>query len=70
MISNTFKSMSPNYKQTYSDTKKKKERFKLTKTLIQPKGKATAELDASKDPMGFAKRNIEQSLKGKKGVAV
>lgn len=65
---NTFNSMKANYKEMYD--KKKKDRFKRVKTLIQPKGKATAELEASKDPMGFAKRNIEQSLKGKKGIAV
>lgn len=49
---------------------KKKEKYKRLKTLLQPKGKATAELEASKDPMGFAKRNIEPSLKNKKGIAV
>jgi hypothetical protein len=53
-IANTFKSMQPDLKETYSDTKKKK-RFNRTKTLIQPKGKATAELDASKNPMEWLK---------------
>ena len=43
---------------------------RLKKLIKRGKGKATAELDASKDPMGFAKRNIEPSLKGKKGIAV
>lgn len=49
----------------------KKEKFSRLKKLLAGKGKkATAELDASKDPIGFAKRNIEPSLKGKKGIAV
>lgn len=69
-VSNNFNSMKANMKESYSDNKKKKDRFKRVKTLIQPKGKATAELEASRNPMGFAKKNIEQSLKGKKGVAV
>lgn len=68
-IANTFNSLRPDMKDTYSDSKKK-DRFKRTKKLLQGRGKATAELDASKDPMGFAKRNIEPSLKGKKGIAV
>jgi hypothetical protein len=51
--------------------KDKKEKYSRVKKLITGgKGKAMAELDASKDPMGFPKRNIEQSLKGKKGIAV
>lgn len=36
---------------------------------LAPEGKATAELDASKDPMGFIRRNKNMSLKGKKGIA-
>lgn len=47
----------------------KKERFKKLKSKLKEK-KAMAELDASKNPMKFAKDNIEQSLKGKKGIAV
>ena len=58
---NTFNSLKPNVKKTYSDGKKK--RFQRTK-------KAMAELNASKDPQKFMKENIEQSLKGKKGIAV
>lgn len=65
---NTFQSLQPDTKETYPDTKKK--RFKRLRAALKSRGKATAELDASKDPMGFAKRNIEQSLKGKKGIAV
>ncbi len=48
-----------------------KEKYSRLKKLLKSRGKkATAELDASKDPMGFVKRNIEPSLKGKKGIAV
>jgi hypothetical protein len=47
----------------------KKERFKKLKGKLKSK-KAMAELDASKNPMKFAKDNIEPSLKGKKGIAV
>lgn len=50
----------------YSD---KKDRFKKLKGKLKGR-KAMAELDASKNPMKFAKDNIEQSLKGKKGIAV
>lgn len=64
---NTFGSMLPNMKDQYAD--KKKERFGKTKKLMQSKGKATAEADASRDPMGFMERNKNMSLKGKKGVA-
>lgn len=64
---NTFESMKPDMKDQYAD--KKKERFSKTKKLMQPKGKATAEADASRDPMGFMERNKNMSLKGKKGVA-
>lgn len=46
-----------------------KERFKKLKGKLRGK-KATAELDASKNPMKYAKDNIEPSLKGKKGIAV
>ena len=48
----------------------KKEKYSRIKKMLAPKGKAMAELEASKDPMGFAKRNIEPSLKNKKGIAV
>lgn len=68
--SNTFNSMKPDFKETYSDSKKKKERFKRTKSLIQPNGKATAELDASKDPMKALKDKSYLNIKKLKGVAV
>lgn len=59
---NTFKSLQPDLKDTYSDGKKKK-RFQRTR-------KAMAELDASKDPMKALKDKSYLNLKGKKGVAV
>lgn len=65
---NTFGSMQPNLKEQYADGKK--DRFKKLKKALKSKGKATAELEASKNPMKFAKDNIEPSLKGKKGIAV
>lgn len=50
-----------------------KERFKRLKKMLNNKqpnyGKATAELDASKNPMKFLQDNKNMSLKGKKGVA-
>jgi hypothetical protein len=66
---NTFKSLKADTKETYSDNKKKKNRFKRTKKMLQPPGKATAELEASKDPMGFLERNKNMSIRGLKGVA-
>lgn len=49
-------------------------KFKLLDKLLKAKqskyGKATAELDASKNPMKFIKDNKNFSLKGKKGIAV
>lgn len=53
---NTFSSLKAMFKDTYSKKKK------VAK-------KATSELDASRNPMKFAKDNIEPSLKGKKGIA-
>lgn len=68
---NTFSSMKPDFKETYSDSKKKrKDRFKRTRTLIQPKGKATAELEASKNPMKALKDKSYLNIKNAKGVAV
>ncbi len=62
--SNTFDSMKTNYKEQYPD-KKKKDRFKRVKKLIQPSGKATAELDASKDPMKYMKSNKNMKIPSK-----
>lgn len=45
-----------------------KNRFKRTKKQVQKK--ATAELDASKDPMKALKDKSYLNLKGKRGVAV
>lgn len=53
--SNNFKNLKALFKETYSRNKKK--------------NKATAELDASKNPEGFLKKNKNPSIKGKKGVA-
>jgi len=58
---NTFQSLQPDLKETYPD--KKKKRFSRTK-------KAMSELKASKNPKKFMDENIEQSLVGKKGIAV
>jgi len=68
--SNTFGNMKPNFKEAYMSKEEKKEkRFRRTKTLIQPQGKATAELDASKNPMGYMESHKNMSIKNKKGVA-
>lgn len=51
----------------------KKDKFTRLKKILNARGKgpkANSELEASKDPTGFAARNIEPSLKGKKGIAV
>lgn len=58
-IANTFNGLKPLFK----------DRFKRTKALLQKKGKATAELDASKNPMRALKDKSYLNLKGKKGVA-
>lgn len=65
---NTFNSMKPDFKESYSDEKKK--RFKRLKSALQSRGKATAELEASRDPMKALKDKSYLNLKGKKGVAV
>lgn len=67
---NSFKSLQPDLKDTYSDDKKKKDRFKRTKSMLAPKGKATAELEASKNPMKALKDKSYLNIKNKKGVAV
>lgn len=65
---NSFGSMKADMKDSYSDDKKKKKRFNRTKTLMQPKGKATAELDASKNPQKFMADNKNMKIP-KKGFA-
>lgn len=55
---NTFSQLKSLFKDEYASKKKKTAK------------KATAELDASKNPTKFARDNIEPSLKGKKGIAV
>lgn len=42
---------------------------KPEKRMVAPEGKATAELDASKNPLEFLKKNKNMSIKGKKGIA-
>lgn len=59
---NTFQSMQPDLKDTYSDGKKKK-RFQRTR-------KAMSEAIASENPMKALKDKSYLNLKGKKGVAV
>lgn len=65
---NTFKSLKPNYKESYSDSKKKG--FSKLRKALRSNGKANAELEASKDPMKALKDKSYLNLKGKKGVAV
>lgn len=47
-----------------------KDQFKKLRALLQKKSsrKATAELEASKNPMKFMKDNKNMSLRGLKGV--
>lgn len=66
-IYNTFKSLKADFKETYSEPKK--DRFKRVKNTFKSK-KATAELDASKDPMKALKDKSYLNLKGKRGIAV
>lgn len=67
---NTFASIKPNMKESYSDEDKKKKRFNRVKELMQPSGKANSEANASKNPMKALKDKSYLNLKGKKGVAV
>lgn len=48
--------------------KNKKDRFLRVKKLLQPSGKATAEKEASKDPMGYMKSHKNMKIP-KKGIA-
>lgn len=63
-VANTFSTMNSNYKDDYSD-QKKKPRFKRLRSIMGSK----AEKEASKDPKKFLKENKEPSIKGTKGVA-
>jgi hypothetical protein len=49
----------------------KDDSFKRLRALIKsmPKGKATAEADASKNPMKYLKDHQNMSFKGIKGIA-
>lgn len=66
---NTFGSMQPNIKESYSDGKKKK-RFGRVNKMLEPNGKANSEAKASENPMKALKDKSFLNLKGKKGVAV
>jgi hypothetical protein len=67
MTSNTFNSLQPDLKESYSD---KKDKFYRIKKMWGKKGKkATAEKDASKNPKKFMEDNKEPSIKGLKGIA-
>lgn len=66
--SNNFNSMLPNFKEQYSDGKKK--RFSRLKNAMKSNGKATAEAKVSANPMAALKDKSYLNLKGKKGVAV
>lgn len=69
--SNTFGSMLPNYKEAYQSKEEKKEkRFRRTKRLLHPEGKAESEANASKNPMKALKDKSYLNIKNKKGVAV
>lgn len=61
--SNTFKSMKPDFKESYS----KKKRFSKLKKCCSKK--ATAELEASKDPEKFLKKMTNADIRKVKGVA-
>lgn len=67
---NTFNSLKPNVKETYSDQDDKKKKFKRLRAALKSNGKANAELKASRDPMRALKDKSYLNLKGKKGVAV
>lgn len=65
---NTFSSLQPDLKDTYSDGKKK--RFKRLKNAMKSNGKATAEGIASENPMKALRDKSYLNIKNKKGVAV
>ena len=67
---NTFKSLQPNMKESYSDQDNKKKRYKRLREALKSPGKANAELKASQDPMKALKDKSYLNLRGKKGVAV
>lgn len=64
---NTFNSMKADFKDTYSDEKKKK-RFGRTKNALK-KGIMKSMSEASKDPMGYAKKTENINLSKLKGFA-
>ena len=60
---NSFKSIKPNFKESYS----KKKRFSKIKKCCSKK--ATAQLEASEDPMGYLEKMSNGNIKGVKGIA-
>lgn len=65
---NTFQSMQPDLKDTYSDGKKK--RFKRLKGALSSNGKGAGAEEASNNPMKALKNKSYLNIAGKKGVAV
>ena len=65
---NTFQSLQPDLKESYSDSKKKKRFSKIQK--MYSGGKAMSELNASKNPMKSLKDKSYLNIKKLKGVAV
>ena len=48
---NTFKSLQPDFKESYSDQDNKKKRYKRLREALKSNGKANAESQASANPM-------------------
>lgn len=65
---NTFNSMKPILKESYSDESKKKKRFGRTKNALK-KGIMKSMSEASKDPIGYAQKTEKTNLSGLKGFA-
>lgn len=64
--SNTFSSLKADYKDNYLD----KARFKKLKSMLQmPSGKATSEIEASKNPMQWLKNHETLNWRHLRGIA-
>lgn len=50
--------------------KERKDKFKRLKKMLGKGRKATAELDASRNPEKFMRENKNPSIKGLKGIAI
>lgn len=68
--SNIFKSLQPNFKESYAGEDNKKKKYKRLREALKSNGTANAELKASQDPMKALKDKSYLNLKGKRGVAV